>query len=91
MEIFQQNTIFDKKFQNFTNKFEITNAKMSNFCVADFLKSEIFLLNNNNSRIVGKIVSRKIGKIVSRKIGKIWMKIGHFNFCLTLLKLLRLL
>ena len=80
MEIFQQNTIFDKKFQNFTNKFEITNAKMSNFCVADFLKSEIFLLNNNNSRIVGKIVSRKIGKI--------WMKIGHFNFCLTSLKLL---
>ena len=80
MEIFQQNTIFDKKFQNFTNKFEITNAKMSNFCVADFLKSEIFLLNNNYSRIVGKIVSRKIGKIL--------MKIGHFNFCLILLKLL---
>ena len=80
MEIFQQNTIFDKKFQNFTNKFEITNAKMSNFCVADFLKSEIFLLNNNYSRIVGKIVSRKIGKI--------WMKIGYFNFCLILLKLL---
>ena len=80
MEIFQQNTIFDKKFQNFTKKFEITIAKMSNFCVADFLKSEIFLLNNNYSRIVGKIVSRKIGKI--------WMKTGHFNFCLTSLKLL---
>ena len=81
MEIFQQNTIFDKKFQNFTNKFEITNAKMSNFCVADFFfKSEIFLLKNNYSRIVGKIVSRNIGKI--------WMKIGHFNFCLTSLKLL---
>ena len=80
MEIFQQYTIFDKKFQNFTNKFEINNAKMLNFCVADFFKSEIFLLNNNYSRIVGKNVSRKIGKI--------WMKIGYFNFCLILLKLL---
>ena len=30
LEIFQQNTIFDKKFQNFTNKFEIQGVRKWN-------------------------------------------------------------
>ena len=80
LEIFQQNTLFNKKSQNFNYKFEITNAKMLNFFVGDFFKIRTFLLNNNYSRIVGKIVCTKISEI--------WMKIGQFNFCQTLLKLL---